>query len=270
MGRARIIRVEGDGCKRWVGFVEDIPERQTAAPPDAAACGYKRVLDSALILLFLPLWLPAMLLTALWIRSVSPGPVFFRQKRIGLRGRTFEILKFRSMRVNAETSSHQLHVQKLMRTDQPMTKLDHAGDKRLIPGGRFLRALGLDELPQLINVLQGEMSLVGPRPCTPYEFDGYAPWQRARVNVPPGLTGYWQVNGKNRTTFSEMIAMDIFYSKNASPILDLAILLRTGPAILGQVLDTHFPERFLRPARREYQPQPWQASWSPGTGGKEL
>ena len=99
-----------------------------------------------------------------------------------------------------------------------------SGDPRIIPGGRILRAMGLDELPQLFNVLRGEMSLVGPRPCTPHEFRVISPGSNERVNAPPGLTGYWQVNGKNKTTFTEMINMDIFYTKNMSLWLDLAII----------------------------------------------
>jgi lipopolysaccharide/colanic/teichoic acid biosynthesis glycosyltransferase len=121
-----------------------------------------------------------------------------------------------------------------------MIKLD-ATDPRLILGGRFLRAVGLDELPQIFNVLKGEMSLVGPRPCTVGEFERYAPEQRARVNALPGMTGLWQVNGKNQTTFREMIEMDIFYSRNISFSLDLKIILRTLPAILGQLSDAARP-----------------------------
>lgn len=119
-----------------------------------------------------------------------------------------------------------------------MTKLDLAGDPRLITGGRFLRASGLDELPQIFNVLRGEMSLVGPRPCLPHEFARYGLWQQERVNAPPGLTGFWQVNGKNKTTFSEMIAMDIFYARNMSVWLDLQIILKTIPALVEQTRET--------------------------------
>ena len=126
----------------------------------------------------------------------------------------------------------------LMQTDRPMTKLDLSGDPRIIPGGRILRAMGLDELPQLFDVLRGEMSLVGPRPCTPHEFRRYQMWQRERFNAAPGLTGYWQVNGKNKTTFTEMIKMDIFYTKNMSICLDLTIMLRTLPTICAQVIET--------------------------------
>jgi exopolysaccharide production protein ExoY len=147
------------------------------------------------------------------------------------------ILKFRTMKVNVETLSHERHLEQLMQADCPMTKLD-AADPRIIRGGRILRAMGLDELPQLINVLNGEMSLVGPRPCTVPEFKCYQPWQRRRVDAPPGLTGYWQVNGKNKTTFTEMINMDIFYTKHMSIGMDLGIMLRTFPALIAQVFET--------------------------------
>jgi lipopolysaccharide/colanic/teichoic acid biosynthesis glycosyltransferase len=119
------------------------------------------------------------------------------------------------MEVNVETRSHEAHFQQLIKADCPMTKLDVSGDPRIIFGGRILRALGLDELPQLLNVLRKEMSLVGPRPCTPVELEWYESWQHERFNALPGLTGYWQVNGKNRTTFLQMIEMDVYYSRNA-------------------------------------------------------
>lgn len=147
------------------------------------------------------------------------------------------IFKFRTMKVNAETRTHQQHLARLMLVNSPMTKLDSAGDPRLIFPGRLLRASGFDELPQLFNVLRGDMSLVGPRPCLPYEFDQYEPWQQERVNAPPGMTGYWQVNGKNKTTFSEMIAMDISYGKNMSLSLDIIIMFKTVPAIAQQIVE---------------------------------
>ena len=143
------------------------------------------------------------------------------------------------MKVSAETRTHEHYFQELMRVDRPMTKLDTYGDARLAPFGRFLRASGLDELPQIFNVLCGEMSLVGPRPCTPTEFSHYEAWQRDRVNGLPGLTGYWQVNGKNKTTFNEMITMDLFYLENMSILLDLKIMLKTGAVIAGQLLEFH-------------------------------
>lgn len=184
-----------------------------------------------------------MICIALWIKVVSPGPVFYRQERVGYRGRRFMILKFRTMKVNVETLSHERHLEQLMQANCPMTKLDAAGDPRIIRGGGILRAMGLDELPQLINVLSGDMSLVGPRPCTIAEFKRYQPWQRERVNAPPGLTGYWQVNGKNKTTFTEMINMDIFYAKNMTIWMDLEIMLRTFPALMTQVVETRLKRR---------------------------
>jgi lipopolysaccharide/colanic/teichoic acid biosynthesis glycosyltransferase len=198
---------------------------------------WKRILDLALVFLSLPLWLPLMTLVMLLIKVGSPGPIFYRQERVGYRRKLFMIFKFRSMQVNAETGSHERHFANLMGDNTPMTKLDAAGDPRLIPLGRLFRASGLDELPQIFNVIRGDMSLVGPRPCLPYEFQRYEPWQQERVNAAPGLTGYWQVNGKNRTTFGEMIAMDIFYSKNMSLWLDLTIMIKTPPAIVQQVLE---------------------------------
>jgi len=200
--------------------------------------GWKASLDLTCILLLLPLWLPLMILLVLVTRIGSPGPIFYRQKRIGLGGRHFFIWKFRTMRLSADTQTHERYFENLMRVDCPMTKLDAYGDPRLVPFGRVLRASGLDELPQIFNVLQGEMSLVGPRPCTPNEFASYEPWQRQRVNCLPGLTGYWQVNGKNKTTFRQMIEMDLFYLKNTSIWLDLKIMLKTGTVMAGQIFES--------------------------------
>lgn len=196
----------------------------------------KRVFDILCIILSCPILLPLMVLLMLAVKLSSPGPIFFRQERVGYRGRPFMIYKFRSMKMNADTKVHESHFEKLLREGAAMIKLD-AGDPRIIPWGRALRATGLDELPQLLNVLRGEMSLVGPRPCTVPEFAQYQPWQTARVNALPGLTGYWQVHGKNRTTFNEMIDMDIFYTEHVSLSLDIEILLKTVPAIAQQVFE---------------------------------
>ena len=130
------------------------------------------------------------------------------------------------------------------------------GDPRLAPFGRFLRASGLDELPQIFNVLCGEMSLVGPRPCTPNEFAHYEPWQRERVNALPGLTGYWQVNGKNKTTFNEMIVMDLFYLKNLSILLDLKIIFKTCTVIAGQLVESRLSAQPNRQDSTLYAPAP--------------
>lgn len=182
----------------------------------------------------LPGVLLLMLSVALSIKLLSPGPIFFRQERVGYRRQRFTCLKFRTMKVGADATPHQEHLQQLVQSDGPMRKLDEA-DPRLIPLGRFLRATGLDELPQLINVLRGEMSLVGPRPCMPYELQNYRPWQYARFEALPGLTGLWQVSGKNSTTFTEMINLDICYAKNRSLWLDVKIMAATIFTLVSQV-----------------------------------
>jgi lipopolysaccharide/colanic/teichoic acid biosynthesis glycosyltransferase len=124
-----------------------------------------------------------------------------------------------------------------MDSDAPMVKMDATGDSRIIPVGKLLRSSGLDELPQLINVLKGEMSLVGPRPCLPYEAEKYLPWQQKRFDAAPGLTGLWQVSGKNRTTFTRMMQLDIEYAQTKSLWLDLKIIFKTVPALLVQMSD---------------------------------
>ena len=208
---------------------------------------WKRLLDLVLVLATAPFWLIFVVAIAIWIKVVSPGPIFFFQERLGYRGRRFMIFKFRTMEVNAETRSHEEHLQQLINSDCPMTKLDASGDRRIIFGGRLLRATGLDELPQLFNVLRGEMSLIRPRPCTPQEYLHYKPWQAERLTAFPGLTGYWQVNGKNKTTFSEMIEMDIHYARNMSLWLDLLIIFKTFPAILQQLIESKLraPDRHI-------------------------
>lgn len=198
---------------------------------------WKRVLDIACVLCALPLVLPLMLLISVVIKLVSAGPVFFKQQRVGHRGRLFTCLKFRTMKLNAETASHQGYLNHLISSNAPMIKMDSC-DPRVIRFGVLLRSSGLDELPQIFNVLQGEMSLVGPRPCLPYEHESYLPRHKKRYDTLPGLTGLWQVNGKNKTTFKEMIAMDLWYAKNKSLALDVGIMFRTFPAILSQVLET--------------------------------
>ena len=185
----------------------------------------------------LPFALPLIGLVVLWIRLVSHGPALFRQERVGLGGRRFTLYKFRTMRHGAPTADHEAHVGRLVESDQPMIKLDCLGDSRLIPGGRFLRMAGLDELPQFLNVFRGEMSLVGPRPCLAEEYAFFTSSQRERFTVLPGLTGLWQVKGKNRSTFREMNAMDVHYARKSSPMLDVAIMVRTPFALIQQMAD---------------------------------
>jgi lipopolysaccharide/colanic/teichoic acid biosynthesis glycosyltransferase len=204
---------------------------------------WKRILDLALIVAVAPGLLILGAGVALMVICGSRGPVFFRQRRVGYKGREFTCFKFRTMRVDAETASHRDHFCQLMDSEVPMTKLDARNDPRLIPLGALLRATGLDELPQLLNIVRGEMSLVGPRPCIPYEYERYQPWQRRRFDAVPGLTGLWQVSGKNQTTFNEMIRLDIKYSEGLSLWLDLKIILRTLPALWQQCLESRAPKR---------------------------
>jgi lipopolysaccharide/colanic/teichoic acid biosynthesis glycosyltransferase len=207
---------------------------------------WKRGFDLILICFALPFLVPAFLVIGLMIRLLSRGPIFFRRERIGHRGEPFLCLKFRTMKVNACTSGHEGHLATLISSDAPMTKLDKMGDPRLIVFGRILRSSGLDELPQLLNVLKGEMTLVGPRPCMRYEYDRYEEWHKQRFNAFPGLTGLWQVSGKNKTTFNQMIQLDIDYAAKMSLWLDLKIVLKTVPVLLGQIC-----EMYTRAAKRK-------------------
>ncbi|MCO5050850.1 MAG: sugar transferase [Verrucomicrobiae bacterium] len=210
---------------------------------NSAAPMWKRLLDAVVILLTLPATLLVGALIAIGIKLGSRGPVLFRQERIGYKGQRFVCFKFRTMRVGAETASHQGYTTSLIKSDAPMTKLDAGKDSRIIPLGRIIRATGLDELPQLINVLRGEMSLVGPRPCVRYEYEMYEPWQKRRFDAVPGLTGLWQVSGKNRTTFNQMIHFDIEYSERMSLWLDLKIMVKTLPALIQQCRDQRVARR---------------------------
>jgi len=204
---------------------------------------WKRVLDIVLIVMAFPVLLPLMMLIGLLIRIVSAGPILFKQERIGYLGQRFLCYKFRTMHVNSDTGIHQGHLNQLMNTDAPMIKMDSRGDPRIIPFGGLLRSSGLDELPQLINILRGEMSLVGPRPCVSYEYEKYLPWQRERFNTVPGLTGLWQVSGKNHTTFTEMIQLDIRYARSKTLWLDLKIILKTIPTLMVQIWETRMKRK---------------------------
>jgi lipopolysaccharide/colanic/teichoic acid biosynthesis glycosyltransferase len=207
-----------------------------ANPDKTSIPCWKRMLDVGIVILALPLLVPLALALVAIIRLVSKGPILFKQERIGQGGKKFLCFKFRTMFVGAGSLTHEGHLRQLIHSDAPMTKMDDHGDSRIIPFGVFLRATGLDELPQLINVVKGEMSIVGPRPCLPYEFEQYLPSQRERCNAAPGLTGLWQVSGKNATTFSEMVRLDIEYFRRCSLGLDLQIISKTIPVLLGQVL----------------------------------
>jgi len=189
----------------------------------------KRVLDVAVSIVVLTLLSPALGLIALIIKLDSPGPVLFRQVRIGRDGKSFALYKFRSMRQDAEKQLDELLC--LNEATGPLFKI--RDDPRMTRVGRFLRRTSLDEFPQFINVFRGEMSLVGPRPPLPQEVEHYEEWHMRRLEAPPGLTCLWQVSGRSEIPFDEMVMLDIYYIENWSLGLDLGILLRTIPAVLS-------------------------------------
>ncbi|MBN1201306.1 MAG: sugar transferase [Anaerolineae bacterium] len=188
----------------------------------------KRSMDLALVALALPLVLIVVVFTAIAIRLDSPGPIFFSQQRVGLNGRSFRVYKFRSMIVNAEAMKAAL----VRRTGEDPRHPKLANDPRITRVGRWIRRFSLDELPQIINILRGEMSWVGPRPAVPEEVKLYESWHRKRLRTMPGLTGLWQVSGRSEVPFEEMCLLDIYYIENWSLGLDVQIMLRTIPYVL--------------------------------------
>jgi exopolysaccharide biosynthesis polyprenyl glycosylphosphotransferase len=199
----------------------------------------KRVFDVAAALAALVLLSPLWVLMALLIKLDSNGPVLYRQERVGMDGRIFLFLKFRTMRTGADDREHREYQRRYIE-GHPETNLGDSlrpvyklhDDPRVTRTGRWLRRMSLDELPQLLNVLRGDMSLVGPRPPIPYEVEAYALWHRKRLDMKPGMTGLWQVSGRNRLSFDEMVRLDLFYIENWSLWLDLKIMLRTLPVLL--------------------------------------
>jgi lipopolysaccharide/colanic/teichoic acid biosynthesis glycosyltransferase len=217
-------------------------ERPPVATESPLGSFAHRALDLVGASLLLILAAPVMLAIAIAIRIDSPGPAFFRQRRVGLDQREFTVYKFRSMRLDADEERHRRYVSALITGDggetgeetgeQSLYKL--AVDDRITPVGRLIRSWSLDELPQLFNVVLGDMSLVGPRPAIPYEVESYPTWYVKRFAVKPGLTGLWQVNGRNQRTYEEMVSLDIVYAEKRSFLGDLAILARTPKAVLGR------------------------------------
>lgn len=199
----------------------------------------KRAMDIAVSLSALLVLSPVLLLTAVLIKLDSRGPVFFVQERVGLNGRTFRILKFRSMKTGGDASAHQEYLKQLIKggsahavdeNGNPVYKI--VDDPRITKLGKFIRKTSIDELPQLINVLRGEMSLVGPRPPIPYEVDEYQEWHLKRLHIRPGITGLWQVSGRSRLSFDQMVQLDIAYIEQWSLWFDIKILFRTVPVVL--------------------------------------
>jgi lipopolysaccharide/colanic/teichoic acid biosynthesis glycosyltransferase len=202
----------------------------------------KRLIDVLGSLTLLVLLSPVFFVIAAAVKLTSQGPILFRQKRIGEHGTPFTFLKFRSMYVNNDASEHKEYVRRLIAgqaakqpangTEEGVFKLTN--DPRITPVGRFLRRTSLDELPQFLNVLQGEMSLVGPRPPVPYEVEAYATWHRRRLlEAKPGITGLWQIEGRSRVGFDDMVRLDLRYARNCSPWLDLKILVQTPKAVIA-------------------------------------
>jgi exopolysaccharide biosynthesis polyprenyl glycosylphosphotransferase len=201
----------------------------TTTPSNESQLAFKRLLDIAVSLLILGLSLPVILVAALAIKLSSPGSVLFKQERIGLNGRIFTLYKFRTMIENAD--QRRSEVSHLNEMSGPVFKVK--SDPRVTTVGRILRKFSLDELPQLWNVLKGDMSLVGPRPPVPEEVRSYHRWHRRRLSMKPGLTCLWQISGRNNIDFDRWMKLDLQYIDNWSPSLDLKILLRTIPAVLS-------------------------------------
>jgi len=202
----------------------------------------KRAIDLAGSSLAILLFLPVFCFISILILLTSKGPVLFRQERLGQFGKKFIFLKFRSMQVDSDDAIHREYIKKLITENKaseensdglqmPVYKIQN--DPRITPIGAFLRMTSLDELPQLLNVFKGEMSLVGPRPAIPYELESYDIWHRYRLlQVKPGITGLWQVTGRSSTTFDEMVRLDLKYIHEWSLWLDIKILLRTPWAVI--------------------------------------
>lgn len=195
----------------------------------------KRVIDIIAACVALILATPFALIIAILIKLSSPGPVLFRQMRIGKNGEPFMFYKFRSMRMNCDDSMHREYIKLFIEGNEEELKKYQkgkkiykiTGDDRVTFIGKILRRTSLDELPQLINVLKGDMSMVGPRPHLGYEVDLYKSWHRRRLEGMPGITGWWQIHGRSRVTFDQSVRMDIWYLEHQSLILDIRIMLRT-------------------------------------------
>jgi lipopolysaccharide/colanic/teichoic acid biosynthesis glycosyltransferase len=201
----------------------------------------KQVIDIVSSTLLLILCTPLFLMIALMIKMSSKGPVLFRQLRVGQYGQSFTFLKFRSMHIDNDDSVHKEYSARLIAGEADSKQSNKNGDcifkltndTRVTRVGKFLRRTSLDELPQLVNVLKGDMSLVGPRPALPYEVAVYQTWHRRRVlQVKPGITGLWQVTGRSKVKFDDMVRLDLRYAKSWSPLLDVKILMRTPRAVL--------------------------------------
>jgi lipopolysaccharide/colanic/teichoic acid biosynthesis glycosyltransferase len=214
------------------------PDLSRRQPSHRQSCILKRVIDICGSSFAILVFLPAFVIIALLVKLTSNGPVLFCQKRVGRYGREFNFYKFRTMNVDNDPKIHREYVAKLIAGDRDSAQgkgvYKLVNDPRVTPLGRFLRRTSLDELPQFVNVLRNDMSLVGPRPPLPYEFERYKLWHKRRVlELKPGLTGLWQVTGRSRTTFDEMVRMDLRYENIRSLWVDLKILIQTPTAMFS-------------------------------------
>lgn len=221
------------------GLTQSEPVERVAGQ-SRAILALRRTFDLLVGLVLILLFSPILIGVALAVRLDSRGPALFRQRRVGHEESEFTLFKFRSMRVDADPRGHREYVTALIKGEESapdggrenLYKL--AVDNRITPVGRWIRKWSLDELPQLFNVVRGEMTLVGPRPAIPYEVGEYPAWYRERFAVKPGLTGYWQVSGRSERTYEEMVRLDIDYVERRSIGLDLLILLKTPWVVLSR------------------------------------
>jgi lipopolysaccharide/colanic/teichoic acid biosynthesis glycosyltransferase len=193
----------------------------------------KRMFDVVVAAIMLIVLAPVMAVVALAIRLDSPGPIIFRQTRIGKNHRPFTFYKFRSMYSKVDAAVHQQFVRNLINGSSSCANYKLTGDKRITRVGALIRKTSLDELPQLFNVIKGDMSMVGPRPPIPYEVAEYKDWHHRRLSVTPGITGLWQVRGRSLVSFDDMVKMDIAYAEQRSITLDVSLFVQTVPAVLS-------------------------------------
>ena len=194
---------------------------------------FKRIFDFLATFIGVTLLIPFFLIIAILIKLSSKGPVLYKQTRIGKNGNPFLFYKFRSMKMNhGEDEERKENMIKFMKSNSSNGSAKVVNEKRVTWIGRFIRKTSIDELPQLINVLKGEMSLVGPRPCLPYEYENYDEWQKRRLQVTPGCTGVWQVVGRSNVTFNDSVVLDLYYINNMSPWFDLQLLFKTIPVMI--------------------------------------
>lgn len=245
LATGRVVRIFSDRLSTLASrlgaeqYAEGIPVIMLSqVQPGSYSLALRRFVDVSVSSVVLLLLAPLLLAVLAGIKISSPGPVIFRQTRIGFGGKPFDFYKFRSMHVGTSESSHQEFVEEFIRGNADNASRENElkvfkikDDPRIFRFGRFIRRTSLDEMPQLFNVLKGDMGLVGPRPCLPYEWEAYDEWHRDRLRVVPGCTGLWQVIGRSTVTFEDMVIMDLYYISNYSLLLDFRILYKTLPVI---------------------------------------